>query len=53
MQAFTKFIGDEEGGTAIEYAFLAALIAMAAVTSMTSVGNNLSAKLDEIATALT
>ncbi|HYC56026.1 MAG TPA: Flp family type IVb pilin [Candidatus Binatia bacterium] len=53
MQAIENFIHDEAGATAIEYAFLAAFIAMAAVTSMTSIGTNLSAKLDEIATALT
>ncbi|HYB97568.1 MAG TPA: Flp family type IVb pilin [Candidatus Binatia bacterium] len=43
---------DETGATAIEYGLLAALISIAAITAMTSVGTNLSAKLDEVATAL-
>jgi len=52
MGRFVAFLKDETGATAIEYGLLAALISIAAITAMTSVGTNLSAKLDEVATAL-
>ncbi|HYB97690.1 MAG TPA: Flp family type IVb pilin [Candidatus Binatia bacterium] len=52
MGRFVAFMKDETGATAIEYGLLAALISIAAITAMTSVGTNLSAKLDEVATAL-
>jgi pilus assembly protein Flp/PilA len=48
-----NFLNDEKGATAIEYGLLAALISIAAITAMTSVGTNLTAKLDQVATALT
>lgn len=48
-----NFLNDEKGATAIEYALLAALISIAAIAAMTSVGTNLTAKLDQVATALT
>jgi pilus assembly protein Flp/PilA len=52
MGRFVAFLKDETGATAIEYGLLAALISIAAITAMTSVGTNLSAKLTEVATAL-
>ena len=36
-----RFVRDEQGATAIEYGLIAALIAVAAVTAMTTVGTNL------------
>jgi pilus assembly protein Flp/PilA len=33
---------DEEGATAIEYGLIAALVAVAAITAMASLGNSLS-----------
>ena len=43
---------DESGATAIEYGLIAALIAVAAVAAMTTVGTNLSATFSSVATNL-
>lgn len=42
MTFFTKMLKDEQGATAIEYGLIAALIAIAAITAMTSLGGQLS-----------
>ena len=52
MKHLKHFLKSEDGGSLIEYTFLASLIGMAAVASMGSVGTNLSAKLSQIAVAL-
>jgi pilus assembly protein Flp/PilA len=49
---FTKLIKDESGVTAIEYGLIAALIAVAAVTVMTTVGTNLSSTFSKVAASL-
>ena len=49
---FTKLIKDESGVTAIEYGLIAALIAVAAVTVMTSVGTGLSTTFSRVAASL-
>ena len=36
-----RFLTDESGATAIEYGLIAALIAVAAITALTSIGGNL------------
>ncbi len=41
MTIFRKMLKSQEGATAIEYGLIAALIAVAAITSMTSLGTNL------------
>lgn len=41
MLKFFKLIKDEKGATAIEYGLIAALIAVAAVTAMTSLGDTI------------
>ncbi|QWC57923.1 Flp family type IVb pilin [Erythrobacter sp. 3-20A1M] len=53
MKFFNKLIRDEEGATAIEYGLIAALIAVAAIAAMNSLGgeltdtfNNVSKNLD-------
>jgi len=43
---------DERGATAIEYGLIAALIAVAAVTVMGTVGTNLSSTFNTVATKL-
>jgi pilus assembly protein Flp/PilA len=43
-----KFNQNEEGATAIEYGLIAALIAVAAITAMTSLGENLSNTFNEV-----
>ena len=42
MKFSTKFFKNEDGATAIGYGLIAALIAVAAITAMTSLGENLS-----------
>ena len=49
---FTKLIKDESGVTAIEYGLIAALIAVAAVTIMTTVGTNLTGTFSKVASNL-
>ncbi|MEM8569605.1 MAG: Flp family type IVb pilin [Pseudomonadota bacterium] len=53
---FKRFISrltkNEEGATAIEYGLLAALIALAIIGTVTTVGTNLSNRFDAVATAL-
>lgn len=43
---------DEEGATMIEYALIAALISVVAITALTGVGQQLVAKLTDILNAL-
>jgi pilus assembly protein Flp/PilA len=45
----TKLLKNEDGATAIEYGLIAALIAVAAVTVMGTVGSNLSTTFNCIA----
>lgn len=42
MKLINEIFKNEEGATAIEYGLIAALIAVAAITAMSSLGNNLS-----------
>jgi len=57
MKIITKIFKNEDGATAIEYGLIAALIAVAAITAMTSLGANLSGTFqnvgDELAAAQT
>ena len=41
MQFIRKIFADKKGATAIEYGLIAALIAVAAITAMSSLGGNL------------
>jgi pilus assembly protein Flp/PilA len=41
MTFFKKLARDEQGATAIEYGLIAALIAVAAIAAMTTLGENL------------
>jgi pilus assembly protein Flp/PilA len=41
MNFFNKLARDEQGATAIEYGLIAALIAVAAIAAMTTLGDNL------------
>ena len=40
MKFLRKIIGDSRGGTAIEYALVASLIAIAAITAFKNLGRN-------------
>lgn len=48
-----KFLQDEEGATAIEYGLIAGIIAVALITSLTSVRTALVNVFNDIAAALT
>lgn len=48
MKFINKLLRDEAGATAIEYGLIAALIAVAAITAMGTLGNNLSDTFDEV-----
>jgi len=46
---FARFLKDESGATAIEYALIAAGIALAIITTVQLVGTNLNTKFQSIA----
>jgi pilus assembly protein Flp/PilA len=52
VQSFEQFLHDEEGAVAIEYALLAALIALAIVVGAGLLGTNLNDFFNDIATYL-
>lgn len=52
IQSVKKFIRAEEAVTAIEYALIAALIAVAIITAITLVGSKLNLVFATISTAL-
>ena len=52
MKFFTKLLRDEQGATAIEYGLIAALIAVAAITAMQSLGNELSETFGDVSGCL-
>jgi pilus assembly protein Flp/PilA len=49
---FAELIADESGVTAVEYGLIAALIAVAAVTILGSVGTNLTAVFSKVTSKL-
>ena len=49
---FTKLVKDESGVTAIEYGLIAALIAVAAITTITTVGGGLTTTFSKVASSL-
>jgi pilus assembly protein Flp/PilA len=53
MKIIKKIFKNEEGATAIEYGLIAALIAVAAITAMGTLGTNLSNTFTEVSTELT
>ena len=52
MKFFTKLLRDEQGATAIEYGLIAALIAVAAITAMQSLGSELNTTFTTVSTEL-
>ena len=52
MNFINKLARDEQGATAIEYGLIAALIAVAAITAMQSLGNSLTETFSGVATTL-
>jgi pilus assembly protein Flp/PilA len=49
---FVRFVDDKSGATAIEYGLIAALVSVAIITAVTTMGTNLTATFDAIAVAL-
>ncbi|HEV2186704.1 MAG TPA: Flp family type IVb pilin [Stellaceae bacterium] len=52
LKLFAKLLKDETGATAIEYGLIAALIALAAISAMTNIGQHLSTTFNTVATKL-
>lgn len=52
MKFINKMLRDEQGATAIEYGLIAALIAVAAITAMNSLGDNLSTTFNTVSTEM-
>jgi pilus assembly protein Flp/PilA len=50
MTFFKNLVRDEQGATAIEYGLIAALIAVAAITAMSSLGSQLNTTFDKVRT---
>ena len=52
MKFINKLIRDEAGATAIEYGLIAALIAVAAITAMQGLGNQLKTTFNTTSSAM-
>lgn len=48
MKFIKKIFKNKDGATAIEYGLIAALIAVAAITAMSTLGKNLSNTFDKV-----
>ena len=52
MKTLKTFWADESGATAIEYGLIASLIAVAAITAMTTVGSKLGSTFTNVSSKL-
>ena len=52
LKSVTKFLANESGATAIEYALIASLIAVFIITAVQTVGTKVSTVFTEIGNAL-
>ena len=52
VKFLTRFLHDDSGATAIEYGLIAALIAVAIITAVGSVGSHLTSTFNSVASAL-
>jgi pilus assembly protein Flp/PilA len=52
MAKFLKLIKNDKGATAIEYGLIAALIAVAAIGAMTSIGSSLTNTFSNVSSSL-
>lgn len=52
IKSLKNFVANESGATAIEYALIASLIAVAIIASLTTVSGKLQGVFSEVSTAL-
>jgi len=52
MNTLKKFVANDSGATAIEYALIASLIAVALITILGALGSRLSGEFSEVSAAL-
>jgi len=52
IRSIKSFVANESGATAIEYALIASLMAVALVTVLTSLGTRLSSEFSEVSGVL-
>ena len=52
MGTIKRFVKDESGATAVEYGLMVALIAVVIITAVTTLGTNLSAKFNTVASQI-
>ena len=52
IKAIKKFVANESGATAIEYALIASLIAVAIILSVTALGSKLQNTFNEVSSNL-
>lgn len=52
MKFFKNLLADEQGATAIEYGLIAALIAVAAITAMQGLGNELDSTFNKVSSEM-
>ncbi len=52
MSTLSRFLSDESGATAIEYALIASLIAVAIITALQTVGTKVCTVFTEVGDAL-
>jgi pilus assembly protein Flp/PilA len=53
MSMFRRFVKDDSGATAIEYGLIAALVSVAIIVMLGTLGENLNATFAEVAEQLT
>ncbi len=53
LNSVKRFLEDDEGPTAVEYAVMLALIVMVCITSIKAVGTNVNAKFNVVKNNLT
>ena len=52
FKRFVKLMNDSEGATAIEYGLIAALIAVAAITAMSTLGGKIGSTFNSVSSNL-
>ena len=52
IQFANRFLKDQSGATAIEYGLLAAIVCVAIIAGLTTIGNNLNTKFTTLAPSL-